>query len=397
MRYLHITSIAEATDQLKRVGVDLYGVAAMVPKMRNVNVMLEGIECKVANILKQEMLSVGGDVAVARGTIDCSIDRSDAIIMGTLKQIKRFAEKISVQPFGLKKISENLTEFLRNMEKEYFELKTPCRTITLGDRTHIMGIINVTPDSFSDGGRFKQLKDAVSHGIKLEEEGADLLDIGGESSRPGSEPVTLEEELARVIPLVKELKKHVTVPLSIDTTKAEVARRCIDEGTEIVNDISSLRLDPQMAEIVARYKVPVVLMHMRGTPGTMQQGDLTYRSLTGDIINFLRERIEVAQAAGIDGDNIIIDPGIGFGKTAEDNIRLLKYLKEFKTLGKPILVGTSRKAFIGHVVGGSPLSRLEGTAATVTVSIMNGAHIVRVHDVNFMKRVSRMADSIARG
>jgi len=397
MRCLHITSQPEAVEELKKVGVDPYGIDAMAPKMNNVNVLLEGVKSKVANIIKQEMLSIGGDVAVARGTIDCSADQTDAIIIGTHKQVKKFADKISIQPFGLKRISEDIKKLLANITRNSFILKTPNRTIELGNRTLIMGIINVTPDSFSDGGMFSCIEDAVEYGDKLEEEGADILDIGGESSRPGSDSVSTEEELKRVIPLIKELKKHSHIPISIDTSKSEVARIALEEGAEIVNDISAMRFDERMPGIVARYGAPVVLMHMRGIPKTMQVGNLSYRSLMSDIIQFLRERIEKAQSSGIDVDNIIVDPGIGFGKTTNDNIKLLKHLQEFKTLGRPILVGASRKRFIGEITGGDSSDRIEGTAATVTAAIMNGAHILRVHDVKFMKRVSSMADTIARG
>ena len=397
MRCLHITSQPEAVEELKKVGVDPYGIDAMAPKMNNVNVLLEGIKTKVANIIKQEMLSLGGDVAVARGTIDCSVDQTDAIIIGTYKQVKKFADKISIQPFGLKKISEDIETLLANNTRNSFILKTPNRKIELGNRTLIMGIINVTPDSFSDGGMFSCVEDAVEYGDKLEQEGADILDIGGESSRPGSDSVSAEEELKRVISLIRELKKHSHIPISIDTSKSEVARIALEEGAEIVNDISAMRFDERMPGIVARYGAPVVLMHMRGIPRTMQEGDLSYGSLMGDIIQFLRERIEKAQSSGIDADNIIVDPGIGFGKTTNDNIKLLKHLQEFKTLGRPILVGASRKRFIGEITGGDSSDRIEGTAATVTAAIMNGAHILRVHDVKFMKRVSSMADTIARG
>ncbi len=397
MRYLYITSTSEALETLKRIDVDPFGIEAMVPKMENINILLEGIECKVANIMKQEMLSIGGDVAVARGSVDCSIDKTDAVIVGTIKHVSKFADKVSVQQFGLKEISGNIKKLLSNIVKDDFILRTPERKIELGNRTMIMGIINNTPDSFSDGGMFNCVEEAVEYGVRLEGEGADFLDVGGESSRPGSAPVSPEEERERVIPLVKGLKRRVKVPVSIDTTKAEIARAAIDEGAEIINDISAMRFDEKMPEVAASYRTPVILMHMKGIPKTMQKGDISYRSLMNETIRFFRERIEKAEFGGIDIENIIIDPGIGFGKTTKDNLKLLKYLKEFKTLGKPILLGTSRKRFIGEITGGDLPDRIEGTAATVTAAIMNGAHILRVHDVKFMKKVSTMADAIVRG
>lgn len=396
IRNIRIGSPSEAVGVLKEIGVDPYGIKAMVPKMHTLNVIVRRIACKVANIMKQEMLSIGGDVAVSRGTVDCSIDQTDAVIIGTAKQVSLFAEKISIQPFGLKRLSEDLKTLIRNIEQRDFIIRTPERTISLGDHTAIMGILNMTPDSFSDGSRFKNLKEAVACGEQMEEDGADIIDVGGESTRPGADAVSAEEELARVIPIIKELKRRVRIPLSIDTTKADVAVRAIEEGAEIVNDISAMRFDEKMPSVVAGLGVPVVLMHMKGIPKTMQVGDISYRSFMDDIIDFLKERINAAQTAGIHEENIVVDPGVGFGKTMEHNLQLLRNLKELKTLGRPILVGTSRKKFIGRVTGGDPLERLDGTAATVTASIMNGAQIVRVHDVKFMKNVARMTDVIVR-
>jgi dihydropteroate synthase len=394
MRYLSIGSQFEAEEELKRVGVDPYGITAMIPKMENLNILLEGIECKVANILKQEMLSLGGDVAVARGSVECSIEKTDALIIGTIKQLEALSVKISIQPFGLKRISMDLKNLLANLGRDSFVVKTARREIPMGKKTLLMGVINVTPDSFSNGGMFANMDEAVEYGIRMEEDGADILDIGGESTRPGSEPVTTEEEMKRVIPVIESLGKHITIPISIDTTKSEIARMALEAGAEIVNDISAMRFDEKMAGLAARFKAAVILMHMRGTPKTMQEGDLSYSSLRGDIIGFLEERIDAATSAGIERDNILIDPGIGFGKTAEDNIRLVKYLEEFKGFGMPILIGTSRKGFIGKITGGGADDRMEGTAATVTAAILKGAHVVRVHDVCFMKKVAIMADAI---
>lgn len=275
-------------------------------------------------------------------------------------------------------------------------LRTSRRMMRLGERTWIMGIINVTPDSFSDGGRFDSPERAVEEGIRLAAEGADILDIGGESTRPGSDPVSAMEERRRVIPVIRALARRLDIPLSVDTMKAEIAREALAEGAEIVNDVSAMNYDAEMARVVASAGAAVVLMHMRGTPKAMQQGDLAYRSLRGDIIEFLRERIARAAEAGIDPEQIIIDPGIGFGKTMTDNMRLIRHLNEFTVLGRPILVGPSRKAFIGHVTGGAPPERVEGTAAVVTASIMNGGNLIRVHDVSIMKRVAAMADAVSR-
>ena len=263
-------------------------------------------------------------------------------------------------------------------------------------RSYIMGVLNVTPDSFSDGGRYLKPEVAVAHGLKLAEEGADIIDIGGESTRPGALPVPLKEEIRRVIPIIKLLAPKVNVPISIDTTKAEVAKRALDAGAEIVNDVSALRADPDMADIIAANKIPVILMHMQGSPLTMQHNP-KYNSLIDDIIRYLEESINLALDQGIAPDKIIIDPGIGFGKSLEkDNCTILKSLAVFKSLGKPILIGTSRKAFIGKILNKDVNEREEGTAATVAIAIYNGANFVRVHNVKKMKMVAAVADAIKR-
>jgi dihydropteroate synthase len=259
-----------------------------------------------------------------------------------------------------------------------------------------MGILNVTPDSFSDGGRYNLPDLAIERALRMEDEGADILDIGGESTRPGSGRISAEEELDRVIPVLEKLSGRISIPISIDTMKAAVARQAVRAGAEIINDVSALRFDPDMTGTASGLQTPVVLMHMRGMPDTMQQGDLSYRSLRGEIVNFLRERLHEAVAGGIDPENIIVDPGFGFGKSLEDNLKLLKYLREFKILGQPLLIGVSRKAFTGKVTGAEDSVRLEGGAAAVTAAILNGANIVRVHDVSFMKKAALMADAILR-
>ncbi|MGB9710294.1 MAG: dihydropteroate synthase [Thermodesulfovibrio sp.] len=261
-------------------------------------------------------------------------------------------------------------------------------------KTYIMGILNVTPDSFFDGGRYLSFQNAIDHALRMVEEGADIIDIGGESTRPGAEPVSIDEELKRVIPIIEALSKKISIPISIDTYKAKVAEKAIEAGATIVNDISGLRFDPEMAKVVSRYKVPVVIMHIKGTPRDMQKNP-HYEALIPEIIEYLRNSIVIAKQAGVDENMIIIDPGIGFGKLPQHNLQILKNLKEFSKLGKPILIGVSRKSFIGYVLNeSSPEKRLEGTASAVAVSVINGANIVRVHDVGFMAKIVKLADAI---
>lgn len=395
IRRLHLASRSEAEECLKRIGVEPYGIASMGTKMSHFNLLVEGLKPKVANIIKQEMLSLGGDAAVSRGAVDCSIEKTDVLVMGTEKQVLRFIDKVGRQPFGLKSIAADLSELLLNASRDSFVLKTTRREIHLSGRTLIMGIINMTPDSFSDGGAIVDERAGLRQAMNLVEQGADILDVGGESSRPGAKPVPLKEELRRVVPLIRLIAQEVDIPVSVDTVKAEVAGRAIEAGAEIVNDITALRGDRGMARVVAEAGVPVVLMHMRGTPATMQKRDLSYGSLIGEIIDFLRDRIEKASSEGIPRDNLLVDPGIGFGKRVGDNLRLLRNLGEFKALGAPICIGVSRKGFTGKITGvTTPADRIEGTAAAVAAAVLNGANIVRVHDVGMMKRVVAMADAI---
>jgi dihydropteroate synthase len=276
-------------------------------------------------------------------------------------------------------------------------LRFPQREYDLSQRTLLMGVLNITPDSFSDGGRFFEWTRAVEQGKRLAEEGADILDLGGESTRPGSRPVSEEEELRRVIPVIEVLRPEISLPISIDTRKSAVAERALQSGADMVNDISALRFDEGMAEVVSRRKVPVVLMHMRGQPETMQ-ADTHYEDLVGEIREFFRERIDYAVSRGIPRDRIILDPGIGFGKSLEEkhNLILLKELRSFRTLNQPLMVGTSRKGFIGRILDLPPEEREEGTLATIVVAVQNGANIVRVHDVRRARRAVQVADAILR-
>jgi len=394
LRCLSLRSSHDILEVLRKVGVDPYGIEAMLPKMTNLNILIEGVECKIANIIKQEMLSVGGDAAVSRYAVSCGVAATDVVIMGTVKQVQRFAEKIAIQPFKLGYLANAVKEAVSNRAKDLFVLRTCRREMVIGDRSLVMGVINVTPDSFSDGGKFPSPAAAIEHGLKMADEGADFIDIGGESTRPGAKPVSPREELKRIIPVVKGLSGRIDVPLSVDTTKAEVAKAALDQGAEIINDISALRFDDSMPKVIAENRAAVILMHMRGTPRTMQEGDLSYSSLCGEIIHFLRQQMDRAVQSGVPPEQMMVDPGIGFGKTPGDNMKLLKHLSEFKVLGRPIVSGVSRKSFIGKVLGGEPMERGEGTAAAVVVSIMNGSNVVRVHDVGAIKKVVAMTDAI---
>jgi dihydropteroate synthase len=261
-------------------------------------------------------------------------------------------------------------------------------------KTCIMGVLNITPDSFSDGGLYFDKNKAVDRALEMQDEGADIIDLGGESTRPGAERVSSEEEIKRTIPVIEKLGRNLTIPISIDTYKSRVAQAALSAGASVVNDISGLRFDPEMAGIIAKHQVPVVIMHIKGTPQNMQNAP-SYEALIPEIMDYLRAGIEIAERAGISSDRIIIDPGIGFGKTVEHNLEILKHLDEFTGFEKPILIGPSRKSFIGKILGDVPVSqRLEGTSAAVAIGIKNGANMIRVHDVREMINVVKVADAI---
>jgi dihydropteroate synthase len=382
----------EAIQQMKKVGVDPTGVKLMAGKTLHFNLRIEGIDPRTANLLKQEMLSVGGDAALDRRGLDCSTPSTDAILIGTQKQFEKLTSKLEQYP-ALQSLGHSLKETLKNISKTHYTIRCRKRTFKLGKQTLLMGVLNVTPDSFSDGGLFLDREKAIAQGLKMVEEGADLIDIGGESTKPGSKPLGLEEELRRVIPVIEALAKEVDVPISIDTYKSTVAKKAIEAGAQMINDISGLHFDPDLAHVASKEDVPLILMHTRGTPETMQK-DVHYESLFSEILQYLRESIQRAESAGLDPGQIVIDPGIGFGKNLEDNLLIIKNLQEFKILGKPILLGTSRKTFIGKILHAEVTERLEGTLSSIAIGVLNGAHIIRCHDVLEAKKAISVADAI---
>jgi len=274
-------------------------------------------------------------------------------------------------------------------------LKCGKYKLEISKKTHVMGILNLSQDSFFKGSSYPDVESAIERANEMVEQGADIIDIGGESTRPGSEPLTVAEEIKRVIPVIEKLLDEIKVPISLDTYKVKVAEKALEIGVHMINDIYGLRAEG-MAKLIAKYDVPVVIMHMQGNPKDMQKNP-NYKDVTKEIINFLKERAKFAVNSGINSNKIIIDPGIGFGKTTEHNLEIIRNLAEFKSLGYPILIGPSRKSFIGNILNLGPEERLEGTLAAISISIMNGANIVRVHDVTEAVRTSRIVDAIMRG
>jgi len=284
--------------------------------------------------------------------------------------------------------------------RRIFRLGLRRTTLVLGPRTLLMGVLNVTPDSFSDGGKFLAPEEALQHALAMQRDGADILDIGAESTRPGSRGIHAEEELRRLLPVLRAVRPRLKISISVDTRRAQVAEAAIQAGADLLNDISGLRHDPQLAEVAAKHRVPLILMHMRGEPATMQKGPFAKDALK-DVLHGLRRSAEQARRVGVRKSQIILDPGIGFGKSHAQNYELLQKLPQLARIGYPLLVGTSRKGFLGatlaqHGKSAPPDRRIWGTAATVTASILGGAHIVRVHDVAEMAQVARVADRILR-
>lgn len=403
-RVVCLNNDTDIIQEMRKINAEDAGIRHMLPKARHYLLKLENVRRPIVHILKETFLSNGGEATVSKDMITAVSDHSDVLLSGTRKQFQRSLLALREQGFGCNKLSTEIEAAIRHFDSipnvpNSQSIENPLLSALfdqIGTRTLVMGILNITPDSFSDGGLFVDHNAAVLHARVMVENGADIIDIGGESTRPGSESVSAKEEIDRVIPVIQEITSSLNVPISIDTTKAEVARAALDSGALIINDISAATFDPDMRILIAERRCPAILMHIKGTPKDMQAQPI-YNDLMSEVCAFLRERIEAVVDAGVDERMLLVDPGIGFGKTVDQNLELLQRLRELKSIGRPIVVGTSRKSTIGKVLGGLPVEeRLEGTSATVAISIANGADIVRVHDVKEMVRVARMSDAIVR-
>ena len=394
IRVLGISDSKDLNKVMQEIKVDPYGIKIMVPKATTHLVRINSVSSIAANILKQEMLSLGGDVAVARDVLTGKARKTDCLLMGNLSQFMRLDGKLNKQPFGLSGLAGELACALANYKKSDFRVSLGKYKLDLRKgRTYIMGVLNMTPDSFSADGLYQSAVNKIVDIVqKMVQDGADIIDVGGESSRPQAKPVPIKEELARTIPVIKALAKRIRVPISIDTYKPEVARRALDNGAVIVNDITGLK-DPGMRRVASGYKAGVIIMHMQGNPRIMQKNP-HYDSLIDEIIEYLDKSIERAVEAGIDREKIIIDPGIGFGKTLEHNLEILKRLKELKVLGRPVMVGPSRKSFIGKILNLEPQERIFGTVPACVLAVENGANILRVHDVKQISQALKVTEAI---
>ncbi|MCX5682272.1 MAG: dihydropteroate synthase [Planctomycetota bacterium] len=393
-RVVSATNLPPVLDEMRRTGATEHGIQRMMAKAGFFAVALEHIGRVQANLLKQEMLASGGDAAVSRGLCSEEVSETGVLLVGSLRQYTALISRLAEEPFGLPEIAREIDRALGAYGRRRYVLRMGDREMTLGPRPALMGVVNVTPDSFSDGGQCLDPGAAIARGEELVAEGADLLDIGGESTRPGADPVTADEELARVLPVLRGLAARTTAPLSIDTRHARVAREAVAAGACLVNDVTGLTGDPEMARAVAETGAGLVVMHILGDPRTMQQNPV-YDNLMADVCRFLRRSIVVAREAGVPEDRILIDPGIGFGKRLEHNLQILARLDQLRTLGRPIMVGASRKRFIGEVTGVEvPAERVFGTAAACAMAVAGGALVLRVHDVLQMRQAVAVAAAV---
>ena len=397
MRIFRFNCPKEVRNIMLDIGVDPYGIKIMLPKTSALLIQLNSISNISANIIKQEALSLGADAALAKGALSGKTNKTDCLLIGRLDQLSTLIGKLKLQPFGLQKLACELDENIKNYCRDDFVLALGKYSLKLKARTHIMGIINITPDSFSgDGLYYSKSKDycelALIKAEQMLKEGADIIDIGGQSSRPGAKSISLKEEILRSIPVVKLLARKINAPISIDTTRAEVARAALDSGAGMINDISGLR-DSRLARIAAKSNAAVVIMHMLGVPLNMQK-KIVYQSFMQDLFTYFKFSIKRAEACGIKPDKIIIDPGIGFGKTLEHNLEIIRKLADFKVLGKPILLGPSRKSFIGKILGRDEKKRVIGTLAASVLASQRGVHILRVHDVLEVKQALRIVQAV---
>ncbi|MGD0718209.1 MAG: dihydropteroate synthase [Thermoplasmata archaeon] len=376
-RVLDTSSLAELARELQRTDSDPEGVGIMTRKGRIYPIRLDDVSLRASVLLKQEMLAVGGDAAHARGVADLSVEQSAVVVLASWGQYQRLIPKLRRQPFRLREIAEELDGALRNYAHHGPRtIRGAHRAFVVGDRPRVIGVVNVTPDSFSDGGQYLDPERAIAHAIQLAADGADVIDIGGESTRPGAIPVSPEEEWRRIGPVLIALKDRLRVPVSVDTRHPEVARPAIEAGADIVNDVTALQ-DPEMRRVVRELGAAAILMHLKGTPATMQQ-DTNYADLRGDVYRYLADASDRALSEGIPADRLLVDPGIGFGKSAEQSLELLVHVAEFRSLGFPVVIGASRKSFLRS---DTPASRSDAGLAAAVLAAWNGAELVRVHDV----------------
>ncbi len=374
MRFFDVNSSEKVRRMISLIGADPKSVDIMAPKARTYAILIKNVKSRDANIIKQGMLSAGADAACAKGVIDCSVDKSDVLLFGTVKQFTYFAENAKKQTSIIRNIALSIKKF-NNSDRQS---SSPIIGIKR-KRPLVMGILNVTPDSFSDEGKFFNIDDAISHAKQMIDDGADIIDVGGESTRPGSSAVLIDEQIRRVVPVIGAIRKFSSLPISIDAKIHDVAEAAIKAGANIINDISAVS-DDKMADLSIRYDLPIIIMHMKGIPENMQEKPY-YDDCVEEITDFLRARSDYLIGKGVKRDKIIIDPGIGFGKRIKDNLAIINNLENFKQLSFPILIGLSRKSFLGTLTGDDVDDREAQTLIANFMAVEHGADIIRVHNV----------------
>ncbi|MGA2613963.1 MAG: dihydropteroate synthase [Spirochaetia bacterium] len=378
----HLSEIDVSDDEIEKIS-DMFLYCT---------VKLEGVDTRAANLMKTSIESLGGALAMRKEAHEFTVRETDVVISGSRHTLRVLATRLRGEPFGLDSIATEIASCISTGARI---MSWGNRTLDFTRKTYVMGILNCTPDSFYPASRAVTIKDALKTGREMIQAGVDIIDVGGESTRPGSDPVTQEEEIRRVIPVVQSLRAESEVMISVDTRKKEVAERALDAGADFINDISGLRHNEELARLVARRKVPVVLMHMRGTPKNMQRQPY-YKNTISEILRELQPSIAAAIGAGIDPSMLIIDPGIGFGKRIQDNLHIIRELASLKSLNFPILIGLSRKSFIGEILDKPVEKRLIGTITANTLAIINGANIIRVHDVSDAVEMVKIIESVRR-
>ena len=366
-------------SEMASMGVDPVGIDIMEGKSRHHLIRLDDVDLRAALILKQDMLSLGGEAALCREAAGLAIRKTPVLLMGTTRQMRGLVSKLGEQPFTLADLSRSIEELLDNIDNGS-RYVVRGQNLLSGGRKAVVGILNVTEDSFSDGGKYAERESAVARGIEMAAQGADIIDVGGESTRPGARPVSAKEEMENVIPVIRDLVAEGVNSISVDTTRSEVAEKAIQEGACILNDISGMTFDPRMLHVAAASEASVILMHTRGRSETMQD-DLVYDDLMGEVCSYLEGAMDLAMGEGIPAERICLDPGIGFGKSIEQNLELISRIGELRSLGAAVMVGASRKSFIGRLTGADVEHRMPGSISAAVAAAMKGADMVRVHDI----------------
>jgi len=389
---IDVTSLGDLKRHLGELDLSAEEIDQLADSFLHVTLKLEGVDTRAAAIMKATLESLGGGIAMDRRALEFTERETTVIVSGSRQTLRLLASRLRGQAYGLEGLSAEIDSCISAGNRT---ISWGTRTLDFTHKTYVMGILNCTPDSFYPGSRSATVAEALKSAREMISAGVDIVDVGGESTRPGSEPVPEEEEIRRVVPVVQALRAESDTIVSVDTRRREVAERCLDAGADIINDISGLRQGDDLARLVARRRVPIVLMHMRGTPKTMQKNPY-YHSTMSEILRELRQSIAAAIGAGIPPEMIIVDPGIGFGKRIQDNLRIIRELASLKSLAFPILVGLSRKGFIGEILDRPVEKRLIGTVTANTLAILNGADIIRVHDVADAVEMVKIIDSVRR-